>query len=244
MLSIIIIIVFHLTLLQPKRPCRPSDFLFFCAFIPLFYIDSLLEVHKMVFFSHLRKQKEKSIPFIEILYKSLFFFPSKVILFETKQTSKNLVGHCLTLQNTTDYVAYKQQKVISHSSGTCNSKMRVSTWSSKGLLSEHRLPLVSSYGRKVKGFLCCLFHKDTYPFPGGFSLLSNHLPKPPPPTQYYHLIFNIWIQGKYIQITAVHPCPPNGMSFSQAKCMCSVPLASKVLTCSSINSKLLAQSLL
>ena len=59
----------------------------------------------------------------------------------------------LLWQSIRDWVAYKQQKFIFHSSGGRKSKIRVTAWLSKGLLLGHRLLVVTSRCRRGWGAL-------------------------------------------------------------------------------------------
>ena len=74
---------------------------------------------------------------------------------------------------TSDWMAYKQQKFISHSSGGWTSEIRVATWldSSEALfqVADSWLLAVSSHGRKRA--LWSPFHKGTKPIHEGSPLM-------------------------------------------------------------------------
>lgn len=78
----------------------------------------------------------------------------------------------LLKQDTTDWLAYKQQKSISHSSGAWKLEIKVPAWSNKGFLPGRRLLIVSSPGRRGWGALWRLFYKGTNLIHKGSSLMT------------------------------------------------------------------------
>ena len=71
----------------------------------------------------------------------------------------------LLQQNTADWVAYKHQQLIFHSSQAWESTVRVLTWpgSGEGPLWACGLLNVSSHGGRDQGALWGLFYKSTNP---------------------------------------------------------------------------------
>ena len=104
-------------------------------------------------------------------------------------------------KNTLNWVAYKWQKFISHSSrgykiqdqGTCRFSI---WWDTAFWIIESHLYIVSSYGRRGRVALWGLFYKKTNPIHEIPPLWPNYLVKP-------HLLipshaslsFNIWLLG-------------------------------------------------
>ena len=104
--------------------------------------------------------------------------------YHTQVTSPSLL-FCLSLfrllyQNTTAWVHYKQQKLISHGSRHWESGIRTRAWLGEGPLLGCRLLVVPPHGGRSEGALLGLFYKSTNPTHQGSALMNNGFLKSPP----------------------------------------------------------------